>query len=90
MAALRLCSAAIALAMAAARLSRDPSRTADEMFTLPGVTIMAGGLFAARVTRGYLPKGARRPFRAMGVICISPTAVLFDVTCGLATAPRAR
>ena len=76
------------LALGGVRLSGDPDANVGGVFLTIGFLIFVGGSIAAIAVSARLPRAARGPFWAMGVLCAFATVILWGVTCGLAGTPR--
>lgn len=90
-AALTLFAIAVAvelIALASVRMSPDPDAHVVNVFLGTGMLIFVAGLYAALTVSARLPREARLPFWAMGVVCAFLTMILWGVTCGLAGTPR--
>jgi hypothetical protein len=57
--------------------------TQSMMFVLLGLLIAGGGIAVLILAGMRLPRRARLPFWAIGVICVAIAFVLWGITCGM-------
>lgn len=91
-AALAMFAVAVALVLATfawAWLAHPTPASAANAFMAVGGLILVVGVLAAPAVSLALPRAARGPFWATGIVCAFMTMIVWGVTCGLAGAmPR--